>query len=166
MIKRAKRQSGFTLIEVVIYLAIVSIILVSISYLIIDIMAGQTKSYANQDVNQNLRFITNYLDKDIKSAQDIGTFGDTLVLTMAGDDTTYNFNSIDKTITRQLGIGPAVVLNTNRTEVTGSFSNLSYLSRAKNVEIQIVVNYKNPGNTIDYKASISANFSVELRGRR
>jgi len=48
----------------------------------------------------------------------------------------------------------------------GSFSDLSYLSRAKNVGINLEINYKNPGNLPDYNASTTAEFAVELRGRR
>jgi len=160
-------KQGFTLIELIIYLAIVSIILISISYLILDILGGQVKSYANQEVNHNLRFISNNLIKDIKKAQDIGSLAsDTLALTMPGDDITYNFDSIDNKITRQLGVATPVDLNTNRVEVLGSFSDLSYLSRAKNVGINLEINYKNPGNLPDYNASTTAEFAVELRGRR
>jgi len=160
-------RSGFTLIELMIYLAIVSIMLVSISYLILDIIGGQTKSYAKSEVNQNLRFIANHLNKDIRSAQAIGSLtADTLILTLPGEDITYNFDSGSKNITRQLGGGEAVNLNSNQIEVAGTFIDLSYNSRSKNIEIHLNVNYKNPDNLPDHKASTSADFSVELRGRR
>ena len=162
-----KKGAGFTLVELVIYLAIVSIILVSISYLILDILAGQTKSYAYQEVNQNLRFITNYLVKDIKSAQDIGSLtSSVLILTLPGDDITYHLDSGVKKITRQLGGAEAVDLNTNQVEVTGSFFDLSYPPRAKNIGVHLEINYKNSSNLTDYNASTTADFSVELRGRR
>jgi len=165
--KHITYNKGFTLIELIIYLAIVSIILISISYLILDILGGQTKNYAKQEVNHNLRFISDNLIKDIKKAQDIDSLAsDTLVLTMPGDDVTYNFDSINNKLTRQLGIAAPVDLNTNWVEISGSFSDLSYLARAKNVGINLEINYKNPGNLPDYNASTTIEFSVELRGRR
>ena len=162
-----RKNKGFTLIELIIYLAIVSVVLVSISYLILDILGGQSRSYAKQDVNQNLRFIANYLMKDIKAAGNISSLtSDTLVLDMPSDDITYNFDAVNEILTRQVGSNPPVNLNSNRTEVIGSFSNFSYLVRAKNIGVHLAVVYKNPDNLSEYNASSTADFSVELRGRR
>jgi len=162
-----QRRGGFTLIETIIYLAIVSVILVSISYLILDILGGQTKNYAKQEVNYNLRFISNILTKDIKAAKNVNSLtSDTLVLTMVSDNITYNFDSVNKIITRQLGVGSPVTINTNQVEITGNFTNLSYLGRAKDVGAYLRVVYKNPSNLPDYNANGLADFSVELRGRR
>ncbi|MAF13434.1 MAG: hypothetical protein CMI53_00875 [Parcubacteria group bacterium] len=162
-----KKGGGFTLIEMIIYILIVGIILVSISYLILDLISGQIRGYASSDVNQNIRFISNTLTKDIKSAQAIGSLAaDTLVLTMPGDDITYNFDSLDNKITRQLGVATAEDLNSTRVNITGNFTDLSYLTRTKNINIELIVSYKNPSNLPDYNASTTANFSVELRGYR
>ncbi|MFA5022376.1 MAG: type II secretion system protein [Patescibacteria group bacterium] len=162
-----QRPGGFTLIEAIIYLGIVSIILVSISYLMLDILAGQTKNYGTQEVSQNLRFISNNLIRDIESAQDITSLSsDTLVLVKGGQSLTYSFDLVNDNLTRQLGAGQPEILNSNRLEVTGSFSDLSYLGRTKNVGVSLFLNYKNPGNLPDYNASTTFNFSVELKGRR
>ncbi len=166
-LKVKSQNYGFTLVELIIYLGIVSVILVSISYLMLDILGGQTQSNASQEINYNLRFITNSLIKDIKSAQDIGSLSpETLVLALPGADITYNFNSVDKKITRQLGAVDPLELNGNKVEVTGSFSDLSYLVRAKNIGIHLEINYKNPGNLPEYNASTTLDLAVELRGRR
>lgn len=167
-ITNCKLQSqGFTLIEVIIYLAIVSVILVSLSYLMLDILGGQTKNYAKQEINYNLRFISNILTKDIKAAKNIYSLtSNTLVLTMLSDTITYNFDSVNKKITRQLGSGTPVTINTDPVEVTGNFTNLSYLGRVKNVGVYLSLVYKNPSNLPDYNASGAVNLSVELRGRR
>ena len=162
-----RRRAGFTLIELIIYLAIVSIFLVSISYLALDILGGQAKSYGSQEINQNIRFVTNFLTKDIKSAQDIGNLSsDFLVLTMPGDDITYNFNSTNLTLTRQIGSNDPVVVNSDQVEVIGSFTNLSYTARNKNIGIDLTISRKNPDNLPDYNASTTVDLSFELRGRR
>ena len=141
--KKFKSGVGFTLIEMIIYLAIVAMVLTAISYLILDIISGQTTSFTDQEVNYNLRFISNNLIKDIKSAQDISSLsGETLVLTMPGEDITYNFNSVDNKLTRQLGSAEPINIHSDQVEVNGSFSSLSYLSRAKNVGIHLEINMK------------------------
>ena len=162
-----KIKSGFTLVEAMIYLAIVSIVLVSISYLILDILGGQVKSYAGQEVNQNMRYLANFLIKDSKAAQDIGSVtNDTLVLIMSGDDITYNFDGLNKVLTRQAGAGIPVVINSNLVEVQGSFTDLSYQGRSKNVSIYLDINYKNPEGLTDYNVNSNTDISIELRGRR
>ncbi|MBI3291074.1 prepilin-type N-terminal cleavage/methylation domain-containing protein [Candidatus Falkowbacteria bacterium] len=167
MIANRKSQFGLTLIELIIYIALVSMILVSISFLILDIMAGQTGSVADQDVNQNMRFISNYLSKDIKAAEDIVSLTvKSLVLAVPGDDIAYSFDDAAKIITRQVGSAAPDILNSNRIEVIGSFTDLSYLNRSHNVGVNLTIIYKNPGNRPEFNASTTANFSVELMGRR
>ena len=166
-IKNQESRTGFTLVEVIIYLAIVSTILVSISYLIIDIISGQTKSLAGAEVNYNIRFISAQLARDIKSAQNIGSISaDTLVLALPGDDITYNFDAGNQKITRQLGVATPEDLNTTQVEVTGSFDDNSYLQRSKNVGIGLTVVYKNPSNLPDYNVSSIITLSLELKGKR
>ncbi len=155
------------MIELIIYLAIVGIILTSISYLILDILGGQTKNYANQDINQNLRLITGILVKDIKTAEEIVSLdSETLVLRSGGDDITFNFDGSNQDITKQIGAGQTVQLNSSRVEVSGSFTDLSYDDRTKNVGINLLFNYYNPSGLADYNASATADFTVELRGRK
>lgn len=164
---KSNKQSGFTLIETIIYLAIVSIILISISYLIIDIIGSQTKSIAGNEVNHNIRFMSDYLAKDIRSAQTISSLtSDTLVLTMSGDDITYNFDVGNLTLTRQVGVAVAEDLNTPQVEVMGSFVDRSYTTRSINVGVTLTVEYKNPSGLSDYAADSTSNFSFELRGRK
>lgn len=151
----------------IIYLAIVGMILVSLTFLIIDIIGGQTKSVAGQEVNQNMRFISNNLVQDIRSAQDFSIpSSDTLILTLPGDDITYVFDSGSIKLTRQLGAASPIDVNSTAVEVSGSFFDWSFQARTKNVGVSILVNYKNPGNRPDFNASTTSSFSLELRGRR
>ena len=164
--KSKTQNSGFTLIELIIYLAIVSIILVSISYLTIDLISGQSSSQADQELIYGFNFITATLIKDIRLAQDITSLSSgVLALTMPGDDVTYSFDLSNKKLTRQIGAAVAD-LHSDAIEVTGSFSDRSYLGRAKNVGVDLSLNYINPDNLPQYNASTTASFSVELRGRR
>src|SRR3989344_8346758 len=120
--KSKTQNSGFTLIELIIYLAIVSIILVSISYLTIDLISGQSGSQADQELIYSFNFITATLTKDIRSAQAIASLSsDVLVLIMTGDDVTYSFDVGNKKLTRQIGAS-AVDLHSDVIEVTGSFT--------------------------------------------
>jgi len=161
------QNRGFTLIEMIIYIAIVAMILTSISYLIIDIIGGQTINYTDQEVNYNLRLIANNLTRDIKQAQDIGSItADTLVLIMPVDNIIYNFDNTAKIITRQIGSSVPVDIGSNKVEVVGSFSDLSRFYRSKNIGVNLAISYKNPDNLSNYNASTTIDFAVELRGKK
>ncbi|MBU1164650.1 prepilin-type N-terminal cleavage/methylation domain-containing protein [Patescibacteria group bacterium] len=160
-------NKGFTLIELIIYIAIVSIILVSITYLILDVLGSQTKSYAHLEIEQNLRFIKQTMSADVKSAQDINTLTATsLILENGVDDITYTFDTVENKITRQVGSLPAEDITTNEVVVIGNFSNLSYLSRSRNIRVHLDITYLNPSDLADYRANLIADLTLTLRGRR
>jgi prepilin-type N-terminal cleavage/methylation domain-containing protein len=163
----ASYRPGFTLIETIIYLAIVSIMLVSVSYLILDIMSGQSRNEARLEVNYNLRFISQQLNKDIASAAGIASLtASDLVLNLPSNNIIYNFDDLNKKLTRQVAGQPAVALNTDQIEVRGNFFDLSYLPRSQNVGVNLFIDCKNLNNRSDFNASTSANLAVELKGRR
>ncbi len=162
-----RKGAGFTLIELIIYLGIVGMILVSISYLILDIMVGQATNYADQEVNYNFRYIADILTDDIKSSQDIGSLTNSnLVLIMAGDDIIYNFDETNKILSRQVGDAAPLSVNNENIEIIGNFTDFSKMGRTKNVGIHLNISYKNPGNISDYNSTTTVDFAVELRGRR
>jgi hypothetical protein len=130
-------------------------------------MGSQSKNYAFKEVDQNLRFISNNLTRDIKAASAITSLSSTtLVLALSAGAITYNFDGANKKITRQVGSNPAADLNSGQVEVLGSFSDLSYVNRTENIGIHLGVNYKNPDNLPDFRGSAQIDFAVELRGRR
>lgn len=161
------RNQGFTLVEMIIYLAIVSTLLVSISYLMLNLLAGQAKSNARREVNYNLQFVSDQLNRDIRLAKDISSLSpSTLILSLPTKIITYNFDAAAKKLIRQLNSEPLADVNTGWVEVTGGFANLSKSQRTKNVGVSLLLVYKNPGNLPDYNASTTADWAVELRGRR
>ncbi len=162
---KKNNQRGFTIIELIVYLAIASIILVSISYLIIDIISGQTKSVADREVNYNARIIGQVVSRDIRAAAGIGSLtNDTMTLAMPGDDITYTFDAGSSSLTRQIGTATAEVVHGDAVTVTGTFSDLSRFGRSKNVGVELLVSYKNPDNLSDFNATTSLSFSTQLRG--
>lgn len=158
---------GFTLIEVIVYLAIVSLLLVVISYLMIDLMQNRARSFAREEVNYNLRYITHHLSRDIRGANNIaGLSALSLELNYPGDNIFYEFDAGNNILTRRVGAGPAIKMNTQMVEVSGSFSNLSFKNKVKNAAVNLSINHKNPQNYPEYNASTTYDFSVEVKGKR
>lgn len=162
---RKSNQKAFTLIEIIVYTALASIIVTSVVVFAMNIVFGQIKVIAIQEAQQNLRFAAAKLRYSIKDAQDISSISSsTLVLDNGSDpDITFNFDSGDKKLTKQIGAGTVVDLTSDEIEVTGSFTSRSFPNHAKNVKIEITANYVNPEDTTDYLASRTIKFAVELR---
>ena len=118
-------QTGFTLVELIIYLGIVALLLTSVSYLIIDLMSGQTGSRADEEVNYNVRLIADRLAADIAAAQQIVSLtSDRLTLDLPGDDVTYEFPSGRTVLTRLVGIS-GVLNKVNITSLPEPFGRFS-----------------------------------------
>lgn len=161
-----KLQAGFTLVELIIYIGIVSIVLTSLSYLILDIIGGQVSSQADREVNYNVRHLSTQLATDIRAAESITSItADSLTLSLPGDDISYQFDG-NGLLTRQVAAGDPAVVHTSAVTTNGSFTDQSYGSRSQHVGISFTVEYKNPSNRVDYSASSTATFSVELRGKK
>ncbi|MBN1779252.1 MAG: prepilin-type N-terminal cleavage/methylation domain-containing protein [Candidatus Buchananbacteria bacterium] len=162
------KNSGFTLIELIIYIAIVSIILVSISYLMIDILKGSVSSIAKTEVNHNIRLLVWQLNKDIHGAaavKDISAESLTLQLS-DGHELKYFFDLEAKKLISQLDGGQLIQVHSDDINVEGDFSSLSFMDKTKGVDVNLIISYKNPSGRQEYDASANVNLGVELYGRR
>ena len=166
-------NKGFTLVELIIYLAIVGTVLVFTTYFAIDIIHGRVKANVLQEVHQNFRFAMGKMTQEIRRAKDITSLSSsTLVLDNDGvaEAVTFNFDAVNKKVTMQIGSGSITDLTGDEVEVIGSFTNLSYAyptgsNRSKNVKIDMTVSYKNPENMEEWEASQTVETTVELRGK-
>lgn len=165
--KRNQFRQGFTLFESILYIAIVSVFLVSVSYLIIDIMGSQTKSSAYEDVTYYQNFIVDQLARDVRRASDITALNSqTLVLAVSGGTVTYNFDTFNGMLTRQIDSALIEPLVDDTMTVSGQFANQSFMNRSKVVGIELLVATLNFGNRNDITSTSSVTTAFELRGRR
>jgi prepilin-type N-terminal cleavage/methylation domain-containing protein len=164
---RLYNQKGFTMIEMILYIAIVSVLLVGITYLFLDVLQSQKKDTAGKEVNDNVRFISAQLMRDIRSAESIGSVSPSaLTLVMPGDDVIYIFDQSSEMLIRQIGSAAPVQVHSDSVSISGSFDDLSYLTRSANISVTLIVSYRSPDNLPEYNASSTIQFSTELRGRR
>ena len=96
---KQNKLKGFTLIELIIYMAIFSIFLLVLSEIFVNILNVQLESEANSSVNQDGRYILARLVYDIKNADDInipiniGDVTNILQITVSGLNYTYSLDS-------------------------------------------------------------------------
>jgi len=112
-----KLKKGMSLMELVIYLAIVAIVLVVIIDLVTHLVYTQGKNSKNVEVQQNTNFIIDRLSSSISSASAASVSGgSTLSLTVAGNPVTYNLSGDILTI--QQGVLPVQDLSNSKVKIS------------------------------------------------
>lgn len=122
-------MKGFTLIELIIYIAIVAVMLVLASGFAWNIIHGDVKAMVHREVQQNARFAMEKMTRAIRDGQD-----PTAVFTITDG------------ILEQSG----TALTTEQVRVT----NLEFTPVDTSYKINISVEYYNPDNRSEYEASV------------
>ncbi|MBI4117663.1 MAG: hypothetical protein HY453_01110 [Parcubacteria group bacterium] len=173
-IHQEPKQSGFTLIELIIYTLLVSGIMVTLTNLALDIVSASQKARAKQEVQQNARLLMNRILYEIRTANDLNTGSSTFdthpgVLSLAKDSgsldpTVFDVSAGVSRITQ--GVGSAVELTSDKVTVTNLvFKNKSISGRTKNIKIEITVQHKNPDGRKEYNVSASVQSTGVIRER-
>jgi len=166
----SSKRKGFTLIEIMIYTAIVVIILAAVVNFAWNIIYGGVKTSSWQEVQQNTRFAMERITQAVRSASGInspsmGNSANSLSLQMANPDLNPTvFDVSEDKIRLSQGINGPYELTTDELEVTNlNFTNLSYADTSGTIRIEITIEHKNPGGVIEYEASIDMTSTVSLR---
>lgn len=89
-----KGSTGFTLVELIIYIALLSAFLLVLTNVFVTILRVRNESQASSSVEQDGRFILNRLSYDINRATNATvTSPDTMTLIIGGQNHTYSVNS-------------------------------------------------------------------------
>lgn len=162
-------MKGFTLIEFILYTVILGIILAVMAGFLWNIIFGNIKETAYQEVQQNARFALTKVTQEIKKATGInspanpGDSSSSIVLVMA-DNTSTTFDIVDNKLRITRGFPPvSSYLTSDQVKVTNlQFTNRSYSDTPGTVQIVININHINPDNRAEYQASVSLNSTVAL----
>jgi Tfp pilus assembly protein PilW len=162
-------KSAFTLIEFLIYIAIISSILVLISGFFWNIIFGSIKENAYQEVQQNGRFVLTKITQEIKKATGINSpsaGGSANSLSLAMSSPSLNptvFDLADGKLRITQGTNPPIELTTDEVIVSNlKFTNLSYEATPGTIRIEMTISYLNPANRTEYQASIDLKTTVSL----
>ncbi|MFH1451450.1 MAG: prepilin-type N-terminal cleavage/methylation domain-containing protein [bacterium] len=159
-------KKGFTLIETLIYIAIIGMIVSSFVIFVLSISASRTKTYAVQEVQANSRFALDLLSQRIKSAQGIisptpGNSASILILDMADADLTFNVTAGVLSATE--GLADSIPITSSEVDVSSLiFTNLTAAEERENIRIEMTVNYQE-NNSKEYDYSQSFQTAVSLR---
>jgi type II secretory pathway pseudopilin PulG len=164
--------AGFTLIELILYVALVSIFISGAVFFAWDVVYGRVKSRVQQEVSQNLRLASKRVSYEIRNAMGVNSAsGSTLSLSM--EDTSRDPTVFDLSGGRlRIGFGSAAPcpitapceLTSNQVTVT----NLEFIDRSAgsdsiNIQFTITVENNNPSGRQEWERSQTYTSSAELR---
>lgn len=175
-----KNKKGITLLEVIVYTAISSIILVFILKFSWNIFGTQARVGATAELTQNGRMVLEKIGQDIREAEDFlptsifdSNPGVLSIDIPDGDDITFDTYTKEVLIgnqnmtirkLRRTEAGNSLDLTTDKVDVTNFLvKNRSRPPNAKNVKIELGFAYANPGNDMQRNKSIDLETSFTLR---
>ena len=166
------REKGFTIIEIIVYVGVLSIILTSIVSLLIWAVRSNTKIRTEREVLDNTRRALEFITYEVRASS--GIYSPTTTISQlsletkqslpAGEGTTYiDFFLCGTRICLKRESQAPFSLSSDNIEVT----NLSFIQVVTNerasLKVDLSTNYKNPDDRPDYKASIDLSSVISLR---
>lgn len=169
--RKRTRSEGFTLIELILYIALISIFISGAVVFAWDILLAQSKSNVQLEVNQNMRLVTRRINYEIRNASAINTVSPTSIC-LASTDPLRNPTRIyisSGTLRVAWGGGSANCTSMTNDEPLSSssvtVSALTFTDRSetssRNIEYQITIS--TTADRQEWQKSETVRSSVELR---
>lgn len=137
-------QNGFTLVEMLIYMGLLSIFLVTLTDIFVSVLDIKAESEATSSVEQDGRFIIERLSYDVSRASSvtqpasIGASGNTLSLVIGGVTYSYSISSNNLQLTNDLGINN---LNSSESQIPSvTFQRIGNSGGKDTIKVTFVVN--------------------------
>lgn len=161
---------GFTLVETLLYVSIVSMMLLVMSAFLFLIMQSRTKFQTISEVDQGGIQAMQIISQAIRNAKQInipaqGAQGGTLSVEVedAGKTPTV-FNSDGANIQIKEGLGATMPLTNSKISVSGlNFHNVSAINTPGIIKFQFTITYINPSGRQEYEYAKAFYGSVALR---
>jgi type II secretory pathway pseudopilin PulG len=152
-------KKGFTLVELILYVTLASVLLIGFAMLIPYVLESRLKNQVILEVEEQARVVSSYMGLEIRNAEGVnspaaGASGGSLSLdVVAGvdDPTVFDLNSDSLRVTK--GAAPSDVLTNDKVKVTSlNFVNLTRPDTAGAVRVEFTIEYNNPSNrsSFDY----------------
>lgn len=170
-----KNKQGMTLVEIIIYVAILGFVSTAFITMSINMLSLKSKSISQQEISSTLRLLSQKINYEIKNAKSISsTTATSLTLILADSSrspTVFDLNNGNLRMafgnSGSCPISNPCILNSNLINISNfSVTNLSSGdSQTQNIKYTITGNYKNISGRAEFDASGSINDSIEVRSR-
>jgi len=168
-------KKGLTLIEIIIYVAILGLIATAFITMSINLLTIKSKSISQQEIDSNLQFISQKISYEIRNAKSVAsTTASSLTLVSQNpsrNPTVFDLSGGNIRIGFSSGtncpISNPCILNSNKINISNFIiTNLSSGdTKTQNIRYSISGNYINQSGRPEFNASGSINDSIEVRSR-
>ena len=156
--------TGFTLMEILIYVAVLAIIIVAISSFFLWATRSNIKAKVMRETLDNARRTMEIVTHEIKEAKSILPSTPIHLSLEREDGTNLDFYLCGTAFCLKKGLEDAVTLTSDRVEVSNlNFTQITTDTSTSSVQIGLEVNYKNPGNRSEYQALVNVTSTASLR---
>lgn len=167
-------MKGFTLIETLIYIAIIGVVLTGFVGYSINISNSREKAYVVEEVQSNARIALELISQKIRMADSVNTGSSTFdsdpgVLSLAMDagsinPTIFDLNTDDGILRIKEGASSAVNITSDEVNFTNLvFTDQTGTSGRGNIKIEITVEFNTDAEGQAYSYTKSLETSVSLR---
>lgn len=143
MTKITKFKKGFTLVEIILYMALLSIFLITLVDILVSLLDVQVESQATSAVDIDSRYLVDRFGYDAQRASAItmpvnaGDISNNLILTIGGVNYTYSLSGGNLVLGDSISINN---LNSSQTKVTSAtFQKIKNGSGKDTVKIDFVL---------------------------
>jgi len=158
-----KKDAGFTLIEILVYIGTLSIILSALSFFIVWSVHSANKAKAMREALYNTRRSIEIMTHEIREAKIISS-SSTATHIYLENTTTTEFYLVASNLYQKTGSLEPVALTSNNVEVKNlEFKQVATATSTPSIQISLTINYKNPVNLPEYGASVNTTSTASLR---
>jgi type II secretory pathway pseudopilin PulG len=158
--KKIKSGGGYTMIELLIYIGIVTAAILVFTNFMVDITKNSARAQVKQEVQQNARLILSRLTQEIRNAKQITSVNPERIILInpLDQDITFQWDNINKEITYDDGTGP-IILSGQKIRIT----QLNFQQNNNTISINFKVEQKNPNAQSADKSEITLSSAVVPR---
>lgn len=169
-------QKSFTLIEILVYIGVLSIIILAIVSFVLWSLRSNTKVKVMREVLDNARRAMEIMTYEIKEAKSIytptGIFDshpgqlslETSKYLPGGERTSYiDFYLCNNRLCFKKESQDPIVLTTDNVEVSNLVFTKITTGNTPSIQIDLKIDYENPANRPEYRASVNLKSTTSLR---
>ena len=165
-------NKGFTLMEVLVYVAVLTIIILAVSSFFLWAIRSNTKTKALRETLDNTRRVMEIMTYEIKEAKSIYTPTttstqlslETTHYSPEGEKTSYiDFYLCDTQLCLKKESQDPITLTSDSVEINNLLFRRIVSGESPSIQIDLTINYKNPQGRPEYQASVNLVSTVALR---
>ncbi len=160
-------KKGFTLIEFLIYIILISLFMTGMLSFSWNVIYGKEKAYQNQIVDQNARSAMARIAYEIRRAKNIQSLSPNQLVLDNGSSSTTTIDLSSGTVRISTGGGGPYNLTSNQVDVTSfNFTNLTTgNNNSKNIQVSLTVKQKDQIFSGQIQSEVAMTSTIELNSQ-